>query len=243
MLYAISYSRYLALHGATREHMATFIVNNRHNATLNPHSVFKDRPLTRDDYLNDRIFAEPFSYLDADMGVDGAGAVLLTTADRALDLRQQPAYIVGHASVGVDTWNSPLRPLESIRECAGYVADSLWEATGLTPADIDQPNLYDGYSFLTYLWLEALGFCGVGEAFEFIQDGRIALDGELPLNTSGGSLGMGRLHGPPQVIESVLQLQGRAGARQVPNPRITLAQTGSTFAAAGAMILTNDATV
>jgi len=243
MLYAIAYSRYMALHGATREHMAAFIVNNRRNATLNPHSVFKAKPITRDDYLNDRMFAEPLSYLDADMGVDGAGAVIITTAERARELKQKPAYVIGHASIGGETRNTPFRTLESFRDIAGFVADALWEGTGLRATDVDQPNLYDGFSWFTYGWLEALGFCKEGEAFEFIQGGRIALEGKLPLNTSGGSLGMGRMHGPPQVIESVLQLQGRAGNRQVPGTTITLAVTGSTFATVGAMLFTNDPTV
>jgi acetyl-CoA acetyltransferase len=242
MHHAIPYSRYLALYGATREHMATFIVNNRKNASINPDAVFYGRPITRDDYLNDRQYAEPFSYLDADMAVDGAGAVIVTTADRARQLRQKPIYVIGDASVGLDTRNAPCRTLEAMRDVAGYLAQGLWEATGMGPQHVQVANLYDGFSWFTYLWLEAFGFCQLGEAFEFIQDGRIALDGELPLNTSGGSLGMGRLHGPPQVIEAVFQLQGRAGQRQVKDPTIVLAHTGSVFASVGALLLTNDQT-
>jgi acetyl-CoA acetyltransferase len=177
------------------------------------------------------------------MAVDGAGAVIVTTAERARALKQRPAYVIGHASLGLDTRNTPFRTLEALRDASGYLADELWESTGMGPADVQQANLYDGFSYFTYIWLEAFGFCKVGEAFEFIQDGRIALDGQLPLNTSGGSLGMGRLHGPPQVIESVLQLQGRAGVRQVKNVTVTLAHTGSVFASVGALLLTNDPTV
>jgi acetyl-CoA acetyltransferase len=240
MFNAIPYSRYMAKYGATREHMASFIVNNRHNAALNPDAVFYRKPVTRDEYLNDRRFADPISYLDSDMPVDGAGAVIVTAADRAKDFRQSPVYVVGYSCAGGRSANHPLRTLEVMQETASQVGQTLWENTGLHAGAVDQPNLYDGFSYFTYLWLEGLGFCKEGEAFEFIQEGRIATDGVLPLNTSGGSLGMGRLHGSPQVIESVLQLQHRAADRQVGEPVISLAVTGSLMGTVGAMLFTSD---
>ncbi len=105
----------------------------------------------------------------------------------------------------------------------------LWESAGVGPKDIDQANVYDGFSMLVYTWLEALGYCGPGEAHEFVRDGRIAVDGELPLNTSGGSLGMGRLHGTAQLIEAVRQIQGVCGENQVADVNLTQACSGAPF--------------
>jgi acetyl-CoA acetyltransferase len=239
MQYAMPYSRYLAIFGARREHMASFIVGNRANAQLNPESVFRGAPLCESDYLEDRWFAEPLSYLDSDMAVDGAGAVIVTTAERARSLRRPPAYVLGYGSIGVDLATTPVVTLESLEAGARLLASSLWASSGLGPANVDQANLYDGFSFFVYLWLEALGFCGRGEAFEFVQEGRVGLRGQLPLNTNGGSLGMGRLHGPAQVVEAVRQVQGLAGERQVAGARVTLACTGSPLNA-GALLFTSD---
>jgi acetyl-CoA acetyltransferase len=240
MSFALSYSRYLAKYGATREHMTTFIVNNRLNASRNPEAVFFDRPITREQYLADRMVSEPFSVLDCDYPVDGAGAVVITTAERARNLQNSPAYVGGYSSLSVAFGHSPhLFALEFQEEAAALVARSLWESSGLRPSDVSQANLYDGFSSFIYLWLEALGFCLKGEAFEFIQGGRIAIGGELPLNTSGGSLGMGRLHGSPQVIEAMRQVQGRAGSRQVPGAKVALALSGPAGFGAAALLLTN----
>jgi acetyl-CoA acetyltransferase len=236
---AMPYSRYMSLYGATREHMATFIVNNRLNASANPDSVFYGKPLTKDDYMSCRMIAEPLSLLDCDMPVDGCGAVVVTGADRAKHLKQLAAYITGYASNGAEFATSPVITLDSQEQSAGLLGKTLWESCGMRPTDVDMASLYDGFSSLTYIWLEGLGFCKRGEAFEFIQDGRISIDGQLPLNTSGGSLGMGRLHGTPQVIEAVRQLQGRCGPRQVKSAKIVLAQTGP-HSRGAAMILCSD---
>jgi acetyl-CoA acetyltransferase len=116
---------------------------------------------------------------------------------------------------------------------------SLWERTDLTPADVDLAQLYDGFSILTVLWLEALGFCGEGEAGGFLAGGaRIALDGELPLNTAGGQLSSGRLHGLGLVHEACLQLRGRAGERQVPGRHEVAAVSNGGGPIGGALLLT-----
>lgn len=117
----------------------------------------------------------------------------------------------------------------------------LWSRTDLKPADVDVAQLYDGFSFLSLLWLEALGFCGRGEAAEFVGDGRrIALDGELPLATGGGQLSGGRLHGMIHVAEAVIQLRGEGGARQVQgDPRVAVVSNGG-GPIAGAMLLVRD---
>ncbi len=239
--FAMPYSRYMALYGMTREHMATFIVNNRNMTNLNPDAVFYTKSITRDDYLADRIVADPMSVLDCDMPVDGAGAMVLTRADLAKDLRQKPAYVIGYSNAGNDYVGAPVMTLNGFRENAGHMADVLWENTGMSPSDVDMASLYDGFSYFPLLWLEALGFCKEGEAFEFIQDGRIELDGELPLNTGGGALGMGRLHGMPQLIEAVRQVQGACGLRQVKDANVSLAHVGSAIHGSGLILFGKEA--
>ena len=122
------------------------------------------------------------------------------------------------------------------------MAKVLWENSGgLSAADIDMVHTYDGFSWFVYPWLEAFGFCGEGEAYEYIQGGRIELGSRCPINTSGGALGMGRLHGAPQLIECVRQLQGRCGPRQVQGARRTLAQVGSPQHGSAAIVFSKDA--
>jgi acetyl-CoA acetyltransferase len=241
--FALPYARYLAKYGATREHLATFVVNNRRNATLNPEAIFRDQPISREDYLNSRMIAEPLSLLDCDMYVDGCGAVVVTTAERARDLRLPPAYVAGYAqNMGYD--HAPVMKLESGYENGRRFAKTLWESSGLRPEDVDHANVYDGYSYFIYVWLEYLGFCKEGEAFAFIQDGRIELGGPFPLNTSSGNLGMGRLHGTPHLIEAVRQIMGCCGPRQVKDPAVTLAVVGTPFpmpgASAGGLVFTRE---
>jgi acetyl-CoA acetyltransferase len=238
--WAMVYSQYMARYGARRDHMATFIVNNRRNASLNPEGIFYERPVSAEEYLTDRMVADPLSVLDCDMPVDGCGAVVLTRLDRAAHLSQPPVCVVGYGVVGVDPVMAPWYTLEGYQRSAAQLAVSLWASCGLAAGDVDQAHLYDGFSFFTYLLLEAFGFCKPGEAFEFIQNGRIGVGGQLPLNTSGGSLGMGRLHGPPQVIEAVRQLQGRCGERQCQNVEIVLATSGIPMFGGGAIILARE---
>lgn len=235
--FAMPYSRYMGKYGAKREHMASFIVNNRLNASLNPDAVFYKLPVTFDDYMSARVVADPFNLLDCDMPVDGAGAVVLTTAANAKGAIHPPAHISGSAVLGINYGNRGLTVLEDLEDSASLFASALWESSPFGVKDVDSANLYDGFSFFTYLALEALGFCGRGEAFEFVQDGRIAVGGELPLNTSGGSLGMGRIHGPAQVIESVRQIQGRCGPRQIAKADVILATTGQPHFSLGGLIL------
>lgn len=235
--FAMPYSRYMARYGATREHLATFIVRNRANAADNPDAVFRGQPITSEEYLNARMIAEPLSLLDCDMPVDGAGALVLTTAERARDLRQKPVYVNGSASLGLPPRRSLGLTLEDFMTAGGRLARALWSNAGLDQRDITHAHLYDGFSYFPYLWLESFGFFGEGEAYLALQDETTARDGSLPLNTSGGALGMGRLHGTPQVIEAVLQIQRRAGARQIANPEVALVQTGGAVLHCGALVL------
>jgi acetyl-CoA acetyltransferase len=226
------YRKYMCRYGATRRHMGALIVNNRNNASLNPRAYFRDSPLTIEEYMEARMIAEPMSILDCDIPVDGAVALVLTTAERARDLPHRPAYVAGFSQyVGNpgDVRSRELRlgpPLEDHQRACRDMMSVLWSASGLDVSDVDVAQLYDGYSCFMYFWLEAAGFCGEGEAFEFVQDGRIALGGDLPLNTFGGQLGEGRLHGIGHLFEAAAQIMGRADARQVPGAEVSIAVIG-----------------
>lgn len=130
--------------------------------------------------------------------------------------------------------------LDDYMACGGSLASKLWSSSGLGPQDIDAAELYDGFSPSALYWLEAAGFCPPGEAYTFIQDGRIALEGELPVNTFGGSLSEGRLHGMGHIAEAVFQVTGRAGKRQIPNAATVCAIDGSPMLRGSGLIVTKD---
>jgi acetyl-CoA acetyltransferase len=234
--YGCSYRRYMDLYGAKPEHMATLITNNRRNAMLNDNAHFRNQPLTTDDYLNSRMLTDAVRLLDCDIPVDGAAAMILTSADRAPD-HAHPAYVAGY---GMYPW--PPRTLgpayDELHECGRVCGDATWSSSGLRPKDISVVQIYDGYSFFVYWWLETFGFCPRGEAFRFIQDGRIAMDGELPVNTFGGQLAEGRLHGIGHFVEAARQAMGTAGPRQIKDVTASLAIVGPVGLGSGAVIFT-----
>lgn len=244
MHFAIAYMRYLKLYGAKREHLAALVLASRRGANLNPVAHFRDATLSLDDYLAAPMIADPLCLYDCDIPVDGAGAVILVRSELASDLRQPPAYVTGLGQSGFPVG----QPWPSIRSTAGpgqfyesrvtarTVGDAVWQTSGLTPADVQGAMLYDGFAPDVYFWLEGLGFCKEGEAFEFIQDGRIEIDGQLPVNTFGGNLSEGRLHGIGHWIEAALQVQRRAGARQIKDAENVLVATGLLNKGSGAIL-------
>jgi acetyl-CoA acetyltransferase len=212
--------------GTTREQLAQIALNARKNAALSPHAIYTD-PMTMDDYLGVRMVSTPLCLYDCDVPADGSTAVIVSRADRADGLRRQPIGIeaVGTAIHGRPSWDQ----WDDLTTMASRdAATMMWDRTDLTPADVDLAELYDGFSFITLAWLEALGFCGHGEGGAFLEGGaRIARDGELPLNTQGGQLSAGRLHGYGFLHEACLQLWGEAGARQVAGePEVAVAAAG-----------------
>ncbi|PWK91921.1 thiolase family protein [Fulvimonas soli] len=230
-------SRYFHEFGARREQLAQIAINARRNAALNPLAVYRD-PLSLEQYMASRMISTPLCLYDCDVPVDGSAAVIVSHRDTARDLRARPIGIEAICGPlhGRDTWDQQADLTRFAGEDAGR---RLWQRTDLKPADVDVAELYDGFSFLSLLWLEALGFCGRGEAASFVEDGRrIALDGELPLATGGGQLSAGRLHGMGHVIEAVVQLRGEGGARQVPgSPAVAaVSMGGGPIAAAGLFV-------
>jgi acetyl-CoA acetyltransferase len=223
--------------GTTREQLAQIALNARTNAALNPNGIYTD-PMTLDDYLNVRMISSPLCLYDCDVPCDGATAVIVSRAETAPDLRKAPIQVqaVGTALRGRPSWDQ----FDDLTTMACRdAAAQMWTRTDLTPADVDLAEMYDGFSFITMTWLEAMGFCGKGESGPFVEGGtRIALDGELPLNTNGGQLSAGRLHGYGFIHEACVQLWGEAGARQVPgDPEVAVAAAGG-GPLAGSLLLT-----
>lgn len=212
--------------GTTREQMAQIALNARRNAGLNPRAIYRE-PMQLDDYMSARMISDPFCLYDCDAPVDGSTAIIVSAVDAARDCRKAPLRVeaVGSALRGRPSWDQFDDLTTMALRDAGAM---LWERTDLSPADVDVAELYDGFSFIAMAWLEALGFCGKGESGAFIEGGdAIALEGSLPLNTHGGQLSAGRLHGFGFLHEAALQLWGEGEARQVPgDPRVAVAAAG-----------------
>jgi acetyl-CoA acetyltransferase len=175
---------------------------------------------------------------DCDVPADGSTAFIVSHRDFAPDAPREPIHVnaIGTALEGRPSWDQRPNMTVAVMKSA---ADAMWSRTDLKPGDVDTAQLYDGFSIITLLNLEALGFCGVGEAGSFLEDGtRIALDGELPLNTSGGQLSGGRLHGFGFLHEACVQLRGDGGERQVAgNPEVAAVANGG-GPIAGTMLVT-----
>jgi acetyl-CoA acetyltransferase len=204
-------------YGGRPEDYGHIAINARRWAALNERAIQR-APLTMEAYLSCRMLCDPLRLLDCDYPVSGACAVIVTTVERARSLRHPVVEVAAHAqATGDGDW---VHGTDLLYGGAPRCAERLWHRSGLTPADMDLAQLYDGFTYITLAWLEALGFCGFGEAGDWLEDGRmIGPGGGLPLNTTGGQLAEGRLHGLSGLAEAVCQLRGDAGARQVPHAR------------------------
>jgi acetyl-CoA acetyltransferase len=238
--HALAWQRYMHRYGATREALATLALNSRRNANLNPHAFFYAQPMTPDDYFNSRWIAEPLCLYDCDVPVDGCVALVMTTAERARDLKNPPAYIAGWGQNTAPRRTLLHYALDDYMECGGSLARKLWQSAGLGPSDMDAAQLYDGFNPSTLYWLEAAGFCPQGEAAAFVQNGRIALEGELPVNTFGGSLSEGRMHGMGHIAEAVRQVTGRTERRQIKDARAVCAIDGSPMLRGSGIVVTSE---
>jgi acetyl-CoA acetyltransferase len=230
--------RHFHRYGTTRETLGWIAINQRANAALNPTAVYRE-PLTMDDYLSARMITTPFGLYDCDVPVDASVAVVVSAAETAGDLRARPIRVeaVGTAIAERLEWDQSTSTHEP--QVFGPAAH-LWSRTTLRPGDVDLAELYDGFTFNCLSWIEALGFCGIGEAKDFLDGGKnIARDGALPLNTHGGQLSHGRTHGMGLIHEAITQLRGGAGARQIDNARVAVVSSGG-LTPGGAMLLRAD---
>jgi acetyl-CoA acetyltransferase len=231
-------SHYFERFGATRETLGWIALNARRNAALNSYAVYQD-PITMDDYLSARMISTPFGLYDCDVPCDSSVAVIISAAETAGDLRVTPIRV---EAVGSQITERPSWDQDTFTHLPGVFgpAAHLWTRTDLRPADVDVALLYDGFTFNCLSWLEALGFCDIGEAKDFLDGGaRIALDGDLPLNPHGGQLSAGRTHGYGFFHEAVTQLRGDGGERQVDGAQVAVAAIGGGVPG-GCFLLKND---
>jgi acetyl-CoA acetyltransferase len=237
---ALLWQAYLHKYGVNREDMAAIAINARKHGLLWEHGYWYQRgaqQVTREEYVSARMISWPLCLLDCDIPIQGAGAFVITTAERAVDLQHRPAYVVGTAQSSQHVFSRTMS-LEDAEARCGQVARDLWRKSNVSVTDVDIANLYDGFTMYVPFWLEAMGFCAPGEGLSFATPETIALTGALPLNTSGGSQGAGRMHGVTHLMESVLQVMGRAGVRQVPQVEVSLAVVGTHMTAGAALFST-----
>ncbi|EME67320.1 hypothetical protein G352_00507 [Rhodococcus ruber BKS 20-38] len=230
--------RHFHRYGTTRETLGWIALNQRANAEVNPEAIYRD-PLTMDDYLAARTITTPFGLYDCDVPCDGAVAIIVSAAETASELARPPVRVeaVGTQILERLEWDQSTATHEP--QVLGQAAH-LWTRTSLRPEDVDIAQLYDGFTFNCLSWIEALGFCGIGEAKDFLEGGKnIARDGLLPLNTHGGQLSHGRTHGMGLLREAILQLRGDGGERQVPNARVAVVSSGG-LTPSGVMLLRQD---
>lgn len=210
--------RYMIETGSGYEDLAAVALAQRRYAELNERAAVR-KPLTLEDYLAAPFVADPFRVPDCTTEVDGACALLITTLERARDLRNPPAviqgaaYRIGHRS-GLDIGDALLWEDYS-RNYTSLLAGDLWSSSGLGPHEVQFAEIYDCFTSTVLFGLEGLGFVGRGEAGDFVRSGATTMEGRLPTNTNGGLLCEGYVHGMNTVAEAALQIQGRAGVRQL----------------------------
>jgi acetyl-CoA acetyltransferase len=209
-MYALAASRHMYQYGTTREQLAEVAVAAREWARRNPKAFARD-PLTVEDVLSSRMVSSPLTARDCCLVTDGGGAVVVTSADRAADRPNPPAYLLG---AGEAHWHRYISHMPDLTVTAAVDSGRrAFEMAGLKPSDVDVVQLYDAFTINTILFLEDLGFCAKGEGGAFVSGGRIAPGGELPVNTNGGGLSYGHpgMYGIFLLIEAVRQIRG-AGA-------------------------------
>ena len=239
--FAMAAKAHMERYGTTPEQLGAIAVQQRAHAAHNERAMMRE-PITLDDYLASRWIVEPFRLLDCCLETDGAVAVVVTSPERARDLKQLPVLIRGASWGSGQTLFSNEQP-DPTRTSAADMAPRLFEMAGVTPRDIDVAQLYDCFTYSVLVQLEDYGFCAKGEAGAFIESGATALGGTIPVNTHGGFLSEGYVHGLNHVYEAVSQLRGNAGERQVQGAEIALStsQPGYVSGSTSALLLQRDA--
>jgi acetyl-CoA acetyltransferase len=235
--YAMAARRHMHEYGTTIEQLAEISVSTRHNASLNPDAFYRD-PITIDDVQSAKMIADPLTKLHCCIRSDGGGAVVLASEDRAKDLAKKPIWVMG---TGETTSHTTMSQWEDFTVSPAVRSGKLaFERAGVTPADIDTCQIYDAFTPMVLLSLEALGFCGKGEAGAFVEDGKLRVGGTLPTNTDGGGLSSCHpgMRGMFLLVEAVKQLRAEADGRQVENAELACVNgTGGWFSSASTIIL------
>lgn len=217
---ALGATRHMALYGTTSEQLGWVAVNTRRNASLNPQAIMRD-PITIEDHQNSRMIVEPLHLLDCCIISDGAVAIIVTSPERAADAARRPVRLLGMGQGHTletlerrDWWYLPHQ-----KDCISRA----YRMAGVSPSDIDIAQLYDNFTVAVLFWLEHAGFCQTGESGPFVEGAkRIAIEGELPVNTAGGNLSESYMQGWLHIVEGVRQLRGECGERQVSGPELCL---------------------
>jgi len=232
---AVTASRHMALYGTTSRQLAEVAVACRHHASLNPDAVMKT-PITIDDHQNSRFIVDPLRLLDCCLISDGGVCIIVTTPERARALKKPAVSLMGmgqaHSTQMLehpDWWYVPHQK---------QAIDDAYKMAGVSAKDVDVAQLYDNFSISVILWLEHAGFCKRGEGGSFVENGRIRLGGELPVNTAGGNLSESYMEGWLHIVEGVRQLRGECGPRQVKGAEICLTTgRGMTLNCSNAIVL------
>jgi acetyl-CoA acetyltransferase len=238
--YAMAARRHMHEFGTTSEQLASIAVGIREFAALNPSAMYRD-PLTVDDVLGSRLIADPLHKLDCCVVSDGGGAIIMTTAERARDLRQPPVYVLG-AAAGQTHWNISQMP-DFTSTAAAICGPAALAQAGIAVDDIDTLQLYDSFTITVLLLLEGLGLCAKGEGGAFVAEGHLRRGGRVPLNTDGGGLSSCHpgMRGIFPLAEATRQLRSQAGEAQVPDCSIAVAcGSGGWLSCMGAVVLGKD---
>ena len=238
--YALAARRHMYEFGTTSEQLAEVSVATRKWATLNP-KAYKREPITIGDVLSSPLISDPLHLLDCCLVTDGGGAVVVTSLERARDLRKPPIRVLGYAETHTHSTISNMPDLT--RTGAAITGPKALAMAGIKHADLDVVELYDSFTITVLLTLENLGFCGRGEAGAFVSGQRTAPGGDFPMNTNGGGLSYCHpgMYGIFLLIEAVRQLRSESGARQVPQAKLALVHgTGGVLSSAATCILGRD---
>src|SRR5262245_10320327 len=211
--HALMACRHMKLYGTTPDQLGTVAKTFRNHAALNPSAVMR-RPFTLADYHASRYICEPLHLLDYCLINDGGVALILTSAERARDLKQPPAYVRGYA-MATTLAGSTCPPDDFWRDAMRKASAKSFAMAGVTHADISSLMIYDNFTPTVLFSLEGCGYCGEGESGPLVAEGHLALDGRHPTNTSGGHLSESYMQGWALNLEAVLQLRGACGERQV----------------------------
>lgn len=238
--YSLACMRHMAQYGTTSEQLAEIAVATRKWAMLNPKALMRD-PITIEDVLNSRIISYPFHLLDCCLVTDAGAAVVVTSADRARDLKKRPVWVLGAAEYHDHNIISQMPDLTVTP--AAVTGPAAFAEAGVTHDDIDLAMIYDSFTYTVLVTLEDLGFCKKGEGGQFVSNQRTAPGGDFPLNTNGGGLSYTHpgMYGIFTIVEAVRQLRGECGERQVPDCRIALCHgMGGSLSSSCTLILARD---
>jgi acetyl-CoA acetyltransferase len=237
-IYAMKARRHMALYGTTPDHLAEVTINARRNAVNNPDARFR-KEITVEEHHASRLIADPLRLLDCCMESDGAAALIVTTPERARDLRQTPVYIRAVSMTGEYKWGTAsFNTVDEDFVSTGHrrAARDLYQRAGLVPGDVDVALLYDAFTPSVIMSLEDWGFCGVGEGGPFVSGGRIRREGSLPVNPHGGNLAEVYLQGITHLVEGVRQLRGTS-CNQIDGAEVALYASGVGASPGGGVLL------